>query len=96
MALEGTTLTLVGLIKYDTNEDCFMLTNLSQCIGGGLEEAYVQISNKIAVAELLKDRVLNITTVLLGIGCYFIIKWWDMKRRREAREYELRESEASL
>ena len=47
MAIEGSSLTLLGLVKYDSEADCFMLTNLSHCMAGGVGEVYRVINEKI-------------------------------------------------
>jgi len=37
-ALEGSSVTLLGLVKYDSQNDYFHLTQLSAIIAGGVEE----------------------------------------------------------
>ena len=38
LAIEGSTLTLMGLVKYDANSDSFEMTELSSIIAGGVDE----------------------------------------------------------
>ena len=39
LAIEGSTLSLMGLVKYDAEANCFKLTELSSVIAGGIDEA---------------------------------------------------------
>ena len=36
LALEGTSLTLLGLVKYDCEHDSFKMTELACCLAGGV------------------------------------------------------------
>ena len=38
MAIEGSTLTLMGLVKYDAERDSFEMTKLSSVLAGGVDE----------------------------------------------------------
>ena len=40
LALEGSTLTLLGLIKYDSQTDSVEMTELVSVIAGGIDEAW--------------------------------------------------------
>ena len=37
LALEGTSLTLLGLVKYDMQHDSFKMTDLACCLSGGVQ-----------------------------------------------------------
>ena len=44
---EGSSLSLLGLIKYDSENDNFVMTELGSMIGGGLQEAISKLKIRI-------------------------------------------------
>ena len=73
MAYEGTSLSLLGLIKYDSKTDSFMMTKLACIISGGLKEAKQALDNKIACLNAYRDNLVKVGCVALGLGAYFIL-----------------------
>ena len=48
MAIEGSTLTFLGLVKYDVGEDKFEMTELSAILSGGLGEAKRCLADRLS------------------------------------------------
>ena len=79
-AIEGSTLTIAGLVNYDAKSDCFRMTDLTSIIAGGVEETCV----------LLRDRVKLLsadakTCFYIGATCFLIgglaLYFWNKDRR---------------
>ncbi len=47
IAFEGSTLTLIGLVKYDTETNAFKMTEISGIVAGGLKECKKLMERKI-------------------------------------------------
>lgn len=54
LALEGSSVTLLGLVKYDAKHDSITMTHLASILGGGLQEA----------RRCLKERLEGLETQL--------------------------------
>jgi len=80
LALEGSTLTLLGLIKYDAEADRVEINELVSVIAGGIEEAQRVLTQRL---EILHDKIED--TIIFGsglmiIGSFFVYRWYFLKK----------------
>ena len=75
IALEGSSLTLLGLIKYNKKTDNFEMTELSMVLSGGLKEVQKYLSEKIDHLNWNKTKLRIIGTTALGLSLYLLYLW---------------------
>ena len=80
VAFEGTSLSLLGLIKYDTKKDTFVMTKLACILAGGIKEAMQVLNAKIASLNQYRDNLIKLGFLALGMGAYFFFQWCLLKR----------------
>ena len=97
IALEGSSLTLLGLVKYDAAKDRFEMTELFSLLAGGIEEVKRCLGERIEVLNEASNSCLFVGGALLGIAvaCTYVI-WHDARMAREARERERNPEAAQL
>ena len=67
---QDTSVTVLGLFNYDFTSDTFQATELSTMFAGGLVEAKRVLSQKIQWTQSLKNGLLSVTLLCVGI-CLF-------------------------
>ena len=75
LALEGSTLTLLGLIKYDSQTDSVEMTELVSVIAGGMDEVGRVLNEKIKTASKRFYTCVLIGSLLLIIGGVSVYRW---------------------
>ena len=75
IALEGTSLTMLGLIKYNKKTDNFEMTELSMVLSGGLKEVQKYLSEKIDHLNWNKTRLKIVGAAALGLSLYLLYLW---------------------
>ena len=73
---EGSSLSLIGLIRYDMDNDNFVMTELASLIAGGLEEASSKLKFRM---DRMNESVVTATifgAILLGFGMMFSWSGW--------------------
>lgn len=82
--LEGTSVTFIGLAKYEADSDTLKMTHLATVLSGGMQEIKRCLTERIK----LMDRMQNVSILLgllgLGIAGYFAFKKFA-KRKNESR-----------
>jgi hypothetical protein len=73
VAFEGTSLSFLGLIKYDTKRDTFVMTKLACILAGGIQEAKEVLNAKITSLNHYRDNLIKLGCLALGIGAYFFL-----------------------
>ena len=63
VAIEGSSLTLLGLVKYDSEEDSFHMTQVSAILSSGLQQV-----RKVLSDDLEKHRYSYIKMGLIGVA----------------------------
>ena len=83
MALEGSSLTLLGLVKYDSTKDAFEMTELFSVLSGGLYEAKRCLDERIGVLNEAQKTmfVLGGIAFAITLTCNFFM-WSDARARR--------------
>ena len=80
---EGTSLTLLGMIKYDAENDKFIMTELSSLIGGGMQETLGKLKERLDSLNESFRGTLIAGSILLGLGLIFTFGRY-VERRRQA------------
>ena len=68
---EGTSLTLLGMIKYDAENDKFIMTELSSLIGGGMQETLGKLKERLDRLNSNYRSALIFGSILLVFGMMF-------------------------
>ena len=82
---EGTSITLIGLVKYDTKTDSFSMTKLACVLTGGLSEARKCLQAKIEKLNRRKTEMAIIGTAALGISLYLLYRY--LRESRNLHQY---------
>ncbi len=85
VTLEGSSITLLGLIKYDKQSDSFEMTKLSCVLTGGLRQAQQCLSEKIRELNERKIQMAALGCLATGLTLYLLLKWlrniWDQRNQ---------------
>lgn len=71
MALEGSSLTLLGLVKYDAGKDSFEMTELFSVLSGGIQEAKRCLAERIELLNGASQDCFVVAAIALAITAYF-------------------------
>ena len=81
MAIEGSTLTFLGLVKYDAYEDKFEMTELSAMLSGGLDEAKRCLADRLSYLRSNYIRVSLLAGILLSTAIVLHCISWNLRER---------------
>ena len=83
VALEGSSLTLLGLIKYNAGSDQFNMTELSGILSGGIMEAKRALSEKLDMYQEQMNSCIILGVSLLGLsfGLHYLRVWQDKRNK---------------
>jgi len=83
IAFEGSSLTLMGLVKYDAKTDQLRMTDVSGFVAGGFKECKKLIMKEINEIRAI-GRIFGILTGVCGLVCGLILyssySEWRMKQ----------------
>ena len=96
LALEGSTLSFMGLVKYNVQADKFQMTEVGGIIAGGLDEAKRVLDVKIDFSKDLAAYSFTLGVLCLLIGGAAFYNWYSNKVRKEQIQREQSESTLSL
>ena len=80
IAFEGSSLTLLGLVKYNADTDSFDMTQLSNVLAGGCNEAKRCLTQHLSALKEIRLACTMIGAGLCSIGFFFT--WLRMANRR--------------
>lgn len=94
VTLEGSSITLLGLIKYDKQSDSFEMTKLSCVLTGGLRQAQQCLAEKIKELNERKIQMAALGCLATGLTLYLLSKWlrniWDQRNQGDLEpDYEV-------
>ena len=81
IAYEGSTLTLLGILKYDTKLQSFTLSSVSAMIAGGAEECLKFVDEQIRDLRAAKAATIFGATVAVMIGAHIIKNLYQRLRK---------------
>ena len=83
LAIEGSTLTLMGLVKYDANRDDFEMTQLYSIIAGGVDETCELLKHRIESTSADSKTCFMMASICLLLGGLTLYGWWGRRRVRQ-------------
>ena len=96
LALEGSTLTFMGLVNYNAATDKFQMTEVGGIIAGGLDEAKRVLDIKISFSKDLATTSFALGAICALIGGYAFYRWHAAKAKKEEVLREQTESSLRL
>lgn len=89
IAYEGSTLTLLGILKYDTKLQTFTLSSVSGILAGGAEECLRFVDEQIRDLKAAKAATILGATVAVMIGAHIIKNLYQrLKKYRNLKSEE--------
>ena len=91
---EGSSVTLLGLVNYDSKSDRFTMTELSYVLAGGMQAARARIMEYIDKLASLQNTGTFLFTIVFGLGAFLHYK--KLSNRRKLAEQARVSSEVKL
>lgn len=79
--LEGTSVTLLGLVKYEADTDTVKMTHLATALSGGMQEIKRCFNERIDLFEASKREAIFLGLITLGIACMWAKRKLDKRRQ---------------
>ena len=96
LVLEGSTLTMLGLVEYDAQADRFQMTELTSVIAGGVDEARKLLDQRIVDVSAGAKYAVMLGTMALVLGGVAAYGWYSKNKRARDIVKAKKEAENSL